>query len=301
MAVVGPGNIGTHTAILGAMQGLSVVLVGRDKERTATALQRALDTTGAKLAPKAIEIRADMNAVEDADLIYEAIHERVDAKRDLYKQLEEIIGFDVPIASGTSTIAPADLGADMRHPDRVFVAHFVHPVTTVRLAEVLEPAHPNVAARATFEAWLRDMALEPLVLERAVPGFIVNRLQMALLREAISLVATGVADARDVDRVITTGLGPRWVATGPLASMDMIGLGILRDIASLLAPTLENGNVVDHVDEWIARGATGATAGEGFRSWADGEVARASAARRRSYDFAAELHTSGQHPNDDPA
>ncbi|GAC1422323.1 MAG: hypothetical protein NVSMB64_30790 [Candidatus Velthaea sp.] len=188
----------------------------------------------------------------------------------------------------------------MRHADRIFVAHFVHPVTTVALAEVLEPAAPNPAARATFEQWIATMKLEPMVLERAVPGFIVNRLQFAILREAISLVANGVVDARDIDRVVSTALGPRWVATGPLASMDMAGLTLLRDVARLLAPTLENGTMVDHITAFVERGHTGTAAGQGFRTWHDGDLQRASNARKRSYAFAAELHAAGAIPDDDP-
>jgi len=300
MAVVGPGMIGTHVAILGMRRGLDVVLIGRDRERSHHALERALRTTGDPIDPASADIRTELAAIGDADIVYEAIHERLPAKRDLYRQIEAFIGADVPIVSGTSSLGPADLGAEMQHPDRIFVAHFVHPVTTVALTEVLEPPSPNATARATFEAWLAAMELRPLVLDRAIPGFIVNRLQFAILREAISLVVNGIAEARDVDRVITDALGPRWVATGPLASMDLGGMELLRDVARIVAPTLENGTMVDHITTFIERGTTGVAAGEGFRRWSPGELQRAIDARKRSYAFAAELHAVGPVPNDEP-
>ncbi|GAC1594331.1 MAG: 3-hydroxyacyl-CoA dehydrogenase family protein [Candidatus Velthaea sp.] len=300
MAVIGPGTIGTHVALLGIRNGVDVVVVGRDAERTRSAIAAAVATTGEPVDPAAVRVSTTMSAAADCDLIYEAIHERLAEKREIFRQIEEHVGFDVPIVSGTSSISPADLGRDMRHPDRIFVAHFVHPVTTVALAEVLEPAAPNSAARATFEHWIGEMQLEPMVLERAVPGFIVNRLQFALLREAVSLVANGVVDARDIDRVISTALGPRWVATGPLASMDIAGLQLFRDVAKLLAPTLENGTMVDHLTAIIDEGRTGAAAGAGMRTWKPADLKRASDARKRSYAFAKELHAGGMIPNDDP-
>jgi 3-hydroxybutyryl-CoA dehydrogenase len=300
MAVVGPGMIGSHVAVLGMRRGLDVVLIGRDEARSRALLARTIAGTGDRIDAARCDIRTDIAAVGDADIVYEAIHERLLAKREVFARIEALIGADVPIVSGTSSISPADLGAEMRHPDRIFVAHFVHPVTTVALTEVLEPASPNATARATFESWLAAMQLQPLVLEKAVQGFIVNRLQFAILREAISLVVNGVADARDIDRVITDALGPRWVATGPLASMDLGGMELLRDVAGLVAPTLENGTMVDHIQTFIDRGTLGAAGGEGFRKWDDGQIPRAIDARKRSYAFAAELHAGGPVPDDDP-
>lgn len=299
MAVIGPGTIGTHVALLGARRGFQVDLIGRDAERARVALNRAIDSTGERTAGALIEIRTDLtHAVAEADIIYEAIHERLEEKRALYAEIEPAVKSAVPIVSGTSTIGPVELGAELLHGDRVFVAHFVHPVTTVALAEVIEPPTPQPAAHATFRAWIDAMGLAPMVLDRAITGFIVNRLQFALLREALSLVANGVAEARDIDRVITDGLGPRWVATGPLASMDIGGIELFRDVARLVAPTLENGTMIEHLSALIERGATGALSGQGTRAWTAADRQHAADARKRSYAFAAELHAEGPIPND---
>jgi 3-hydroxybutyryl-CoA dehydrogenase len=167
----------------------------------------------------------------------------------------------------------------------------------VNLAEVLSPETPDNAARATFEAWLRAMDLDAIVLDRAVPGFIVNRLQFALLREAVSLVTNGIATAADVDRIITHGLGPRWTATGPLASMDLAGTPLFRDVAAIIAPTLENGTMIDQLDPYIASGRLGAASGAGVRDWQAGDIDRAIDARRRAYAFADTLHAEGDIPS----
>lgn len=301
MGVVGAGMVGTHVALLGIRRGLGVSIVARDADRARERLAAAIRSTGENVEVERVPIHTAASALADADVIYEAIHERLADKRALFAAIESVVGFDVPILSGTSSLAPAQLGERMRHPDRLFVAHVVHPVTTIKLAEVLEPARPNAVARATFETWIAQMGLEPLVLDRPVTGFIVNRLQFAILREAIALVADGVVEARDIDRVVSTALAPRWVATGPLASMDLAGLELFRDIAALVGPTLENGTIVEHLNAVIAAGRTGAAAGAGFRRWEPHDVGRAVEARKRSYAFASELHAEGTVPESDPA
>jgi 3-hydroxybutyryl-CoA dehydrogenase len=300
MAVVGAGMVGSHVALLGVRMGLGVTIVARDAERTRARMRAAITSSGEPVDVETLDIRTDRAALAGVDVVYETLPERLDEKQRLFREIEEIIGPDVPIVSGTSSLAPAQLGATTRHPERVFVAHFVHPVTTIALAEILEPETKNPAAHATFMAWIAAMQLEPLVLRQPVAGFIVNRLQFALLREAISLVANGVCSAADVDRVITTALGPRWVATGPLASMDLAGLELFRDVAHIIAPTLENGTITGHLAAPIAAGATGAASGAGFRTWSDGDITRAVEARKHAYSFANELHAEGLIPSDEP-
>ena len=298
MGIVGAGTVGSHVAIRALRQGLEVCIVARDPEATRARFAESVKTTGDAFDPHALRIDASYAILAETDLVYESIPERLELKQALFRGLEDVLGADIPLVSGTSSLSPAQLGAEMRTPQRLFVAHFIHPVTTVNLAEVLSPAAPDVTARATFEAWLRELDLDAIVLDRAVPGFIVNRLQFAILREAVSLVTSGVASAADVDRIITHGLGPRWTATGPLASMDLAGTPLFRDVAAIIAPTLENGTMTDHLDAYIAEGRLGAAAGAGLRNWEPGDIARAIDARRKSYAFAAELHANGDIPAD---
>jgi len=298
MGIIGAGMVGSQVAIRALRHGLDVCIVARDPIATRARFANAIESTGDSLDPHALRIDTSYAILADTDLVYESIPERLEMKQALFRDLEDVLGADIPLVSGTSSLSPAQLGAEMRTPQRVFVAHFIHPVTTVNLAEVLSPDSPDDAARATFEAWLREMDLDAIVLDRAVPGFIVNRLQFAILREAVSLVASGVASAADVDRIITHGLGPRWTATGPLASMDLAGTPLFRDVAAIIAPTLENGTMTDHLDAYIAEGRLGAAAGAGLRNWEPADIARAIDARRKSYAFAAELHADGDIPAD---
>jgi 3-hydroxybutyryl-CoA dehydrogenase len=296
MGIAGAGMVGSQVAIRALRHGVEVCIVARDPQATRARFAAAQATTGDAFDPHALRIDSSHSIFADVDLVYESLPERLELKQALFRDLEDVVGADIPLVSGTSSLSPAQLGAEMRTPQRVFVAHFIHPVTTVNLAEVLAPEAPDAAARATFEAWLRDMDLDAIVLERAVPGFIVNRLQFALLREAVSLVASGIATAADVDRIITHGLGPRWTATGPLASMDLAGTPLFRDVAAIIAPTLENGTMTEHLDPYIADGRFGAAAGGGLRTWESGDIARAIDARRKAYAFASDLHARGDIP-----
>ncbi len=210
MGSAGAGMVGAQVAIRALRHGLDVCIVARDPATTRARFAEALKTTGDAFDPHALRIEASFAMFADVDLVYESIPERLALKQALLRDLEGVIGSDVPIVSGTSSLSPALLGADMRAPQRVFVAHFIHPITTVNLAEVLSPDAPDGTARATFEGWLRAMDLDVVVLERAVPGFIVNRLQFALLREAVSLVVNGIATAAE-DGVYADG---KWLIEG---------------------------------------------------------------------------------------
>jgi 3-hydroxybutyryl-CoA dehydrogenase len=134
---------------------------------------------------------------------------------------------------------PDALGFYLEFPQRVFVAHFVHPVTVVPLAEVVLPRDADADASAVFEAWLDAAGLEPLRLADPLPGFIVNRLQFALLREALHIVESGRATPAEVDLVMRLGLGPRWTATGPIESIALGGRATFADVARSVVPTLD--------------------------------------------------------------
>jgi 3-hydroxybutyryl-CoA dehydrogenase len=143
-----------------------------------------------------IRIVTDISMLRNSEIVCEAIPEDLALKRALFAELEDVIPEHVPIASGTSSFPPAELGAGMKRPERLIVAHFVHPVTIVSLAELVVPAPVDPIANEVVEAWLRRIAMQPIRLREPVTGFIVNRLQFAILREALSLVESGVRSCR---------------------------------------------------------------------------------------------------------
>jgi 3-hydroxybutyryl-CoA dehydrogenase len=271
VAIVGAGTMGPQLALRCIAYGCETTLLARDPARAQAALDAASRESGMHGAT--VTITTDLGALAGAELVAETVPEDLETKRALYRELESVIGPQVPIASGTSSFPPDALGAGLAHPGRVIVAHMVHPVTLVPLAELLPPTGVDPAALATVERWLGELSMRVLRLRTAATGFLVNRLQFALLREAASLVAKGVADARDVDAAVELALGPRWAATGPLASADLGGLATFAAVARSVVPDLDAADAIPALD--VADGE--------LRSWMDGAREAARARRRRVY------------------
>jgi 3-hydroxybutyryl-CoA dehydrogenase len=237
--VVGAGTMGVRVALRCARSGIETSLVARDLDRARNALREAAAEVEDAPAAEAVRVTTALDAVAHASVVYEAIPEALGRKQTLLAEIEAFVGDEVPLVSGTSSFFPDALGFDLEFPQRVFVAHFVHPVTLVALAEIVEPADPDPSARATFEAWIAAAGLRPLRLATPLPGFIVNRLQFALLREALHIVERGGATAAEVDAVMRFGLGPRWTATGPIESIALGGKGTFADVARAVVPSLD--------------------------------------------------------------
>lgn len=270
VAIVGAGRMGTRLALRCAAYGCATTLVARDAARASRALDEAAAETG--FSAQAIRVGDDLDAVRDADLVAEAIPEDLPAKRALFAQLEERLGAHVPIASGTSTFVPDALGAQQTHPGRTIIAHMVHPVTLCPIVELIPPSAVDPLALARVEEWLDRLAMRPIRLHAPITGFIINRLQFALLREAAHLVERGVADAADVDAIVELALAPRWAATGPLASADLGGRRTFADVARSVVPDLDRRERVPLLDGDAP-----------LRAWDDGEADAARARRGRVY------------------
>jgi 3-hydroxybutyryl-CoA dehydrogenase len=237
--VVGAGTMGVRVALRCARQGVETALVARDLERARARLLDAAAEIHDERSAGEVVLTTDLAAVARAGVVYEAIPESLGRKQVLFQEIEAFVGDEVPLVSGTSTFFPEALGRLLEFPKRVFVAHFVHPVTLVALAEIAAPAEAGVEAGAVFEAWIAAAGLRPLRLPTPLPGYVVNRLQFALLREALHIVESGGATAEQVDAVMRLGLGPRWTATGPLESVALGGKATFADVARALVPTLD--------------------------------------------------------------
>jgi L-gulonate 3-dehydrogenase len=154
-------------------------------------------------------------AVRDADYVQESIVEDVDVKRRLFKQLDEFAPSSAVLASSTSEIQPSRFLEDLAGRDRCLVAHPISPPHLIPLVELCGSPWTTGMVIERAAAFLRGIGSEPIILRREIPGFILNRLQMALIREAMGLIDTGICSAADVDKVVRLGLGRRWAILGP--------------------------------------------------------------------------------------
>ncbi|MDN8555392.1 3-hydroxyacyl-CoA dehydrogenase family protein [Citrobacter werkmanii] len=203
-------------------------------------------------------------------LLIEAIPERLELKHALYAQLEELIAPEAVIASNTSGLPPDALAEKLAHPERLLIAHFWNPPHFIPLVEIV----PGTATKAEYlhelQQLLLSMQLEAVVLDRAAPGFVGNRLQFALLREALHIVKSGIASAEVVDQVMRASLGRRYAMVGPLEAADMTGLSTVQDICRHLLPELATGSdMMSLVADKVANGDTGLRSGQGFYRWDD--------------------------------
>jgi 3-hydroxybutyryl-CoA dehydrogenase len=212
-------------------------------------------------------------AASDADLVIEAGPERLAVKREIFAELDRVAPANAVLASNTSAIPIADIAAGLARPERMIGTHFWNPPYLVPLVEVVRSA----ASSATAIDWTTELlgraGLKPVRVETDVPGFVGNRMQHALKREAIALVADGVCTAETVDTVVRYGFGLRLGVVGPLEQSDLIGLDLTLAIHETLMPALSRiAEPHPLLVRKVRSGETGAKSGRGFFDWRPGEA-----------------------------
>ncbi|WP_274851551.1 3-hydroxyacyl-CoA dehydrogenase family protein [Serratia marcescens] len=295
-AVLGAGLMGVGIATHFIRHGHEVLLYDPDPQRleeapaVASGILAELSDVGQfdnderDAALARLRVTGDLNAVAHARLLIEAIPERLELKHALYEQLEGLIADDAVIASNTSGLPPDELAARMTHPQRLLIAHFWHPPHLIPLVEIVPGSATEPRHLAAVQALLGEMDLEAVLLERAAPGFVGNRLQFAVLREALHIVHSGIASAEVVDQVMRASLGRRYAMVGPLEAADMTGLPTVADIARHLLPELATGDeMMALVEQRLQRGDTGQRSGQGFYLW--DEARRERIQRRRAHQL----------------
>lgn len=255
IAVLGAGIMGAGIARVFASAGHEVRVFDVRPEAAA----RAAESAGAS-AHESVE-----SAVDGATVVLEAAPERLELKRELIAQIETANGTAI-IASNTSSIAPDALAAGMQDAARLVIAHFFNPADTVPLVEVVPgPATPQ-ATVDRMVALLEGCGKTAVPLAQQVEGFIANRLQAALYREAMHLVELGIATPEQVDATVTAGLGPRWALAGPFEVMDLGGLDVWTSVTDGIFPSLGDASAApDMLRERVERGELGAKTGAGFQ------------------------------------
>jgi 3-hydroxybutyryl-CoA dehydrogenase len=278
VAVVGAGTMGHGIAQAAAMAGARVCLVDREAGLVAGALERIQANLDAGVARGKVdpELRAatleritshtDMAAAAaDIDLAIEAIPERLDLKREVFRALEAAAPATAILASNTSSLSITEIQAGLARPERVVGLHFFNPVHIMTLVEVVRGAETSDAVVAAGVAFARAMGKEPIVVEDS-PGFASSRLGVALGLEAMRMLEEGVASAEDIDTAMTLGYRH---PMGPLRLTDLVGLDVRLHIAEYLHAQLggERFRPPDILREKVARGELGRKTGMGFFRW----------------------------------
>jgi len=232
---VGAGTMGAGIARVFADAGASVRLAARRESSLQTARSRLGDT-----APSVRLTTSVDEALDGAELVVETIVEEAGAKRALLERAEELASPEAILTTNTSSLPLVALSGGLERPNRFAGLHWLNPPELVEVVEVVGGEHTTPETLETLSNWMEELGKAPVVVQRDTPGFVVNRLQYALLREAYALVDAGVCSFADVDRAVTHGLGARWAAIGPFETMDLAGLDVHSAVAENLWPELAN-------------------------------------------------------------
>src|SRR5262245_12279526 len=224
-------------------------------------------------------------AVRDARFVFEAAPEKLPLKQKIFAELEALVAPDTILASNSSAIPTTAIARDLKHRARVVGTHFWNPPHLVPLVEVIQNEWSSPATVQSTIDLLRDAGKTAVHVRKDIPGFIGNRLQHALKREAIALVAAGACDAETLDTVVREGFGARMAVLGPLEQSDLVGLDLTLDISNVLVEHLDRtAGPHPFLAEKVKAGKLGMRSGEGFRRWT---AEQAEAVRERLRTFLA--------------
>jgi 3-hydroxybutyryl-CoA dehydrogenase len=262
---MGGGVMGRGMARLFTKAGMRVTLV---------------DTRDVDFAHPGVTVAHEPPADIVPDLVIEAVFEEREVKQSVYAQIEARYNGRPVLATNTSGLPLNELGAPLKYPHRFLAMHFFQPADVFPMIEVVRGEHTEDEAMAVAAAAVRRAGREPIVLERAVNGYLINRLQHSILHEAYHLLESGIATADMIDKVAKLLLGPRMCITGLLEQKDLAGLEMHAQAQRSIVPTLSHTNVPSAVlQDMVARGDVGVRSGRGFYDWHDRDGA---AAQRRA-------------------
>ncbi|MBE2245018.1 MAG: 3-hydroxyacyl-CoA dehydrogenase family protein [Burkholderiaceae bacterium] len=273
IAVIGAGLMGHGIAQVFALAGHTVRVHDVSADALASLRERigrnlvelGLDATSARRVHGCAELA---DAVRDADVVFEAGPEDLVWKRALFARLETLTSAQTTLASNTSVIPITQIMDGLATGTRALGTHWWNPPYLVPLVEVIKTTHTEAAVAQRMFDLLARVGKTPAMVEKDVPGFIGNRLQHALWREAIALVAEGVCDAATVDTVVKASFGRRLPVLGPLENADLVGTDLTLAIHRTVLPAIDaTRGPSPYLVQLVAQGRLGMKCGEGFLRW----------------------------------
>src|SRR3954470_865083 len=279
IAVIGAGLMGHGIAQVFALAGHDVAIYDSFTANLDSAKARILgnlrDLGDDQSAVEHVPPQADLaDAVRDADYVVEAVLEDLPLKQKLFGEIEPHVRSDTILASNTSVIPITAIMGGLEKRERALGTHWWNPPFLVPLVEVIGTEWTSPATIDFTMKLHADAGKMPAHVKKDVPGFIGNRLQHALWREAISLVERGICDAETVDKVIKAAFGRRIAVLGPLENADLVGTDLTLAIHKTVLPDIDHRpGPSPYLERLVAEGKLGFKSGEGFRKWSAGEQA----------------------------
>ena len=294
-AVLGGGTMGSDIAAIFVAGGWRVHVVEPKRARWDALRDRVAASVG-QLGAVADRSRLQLYAANaelpwgEVRLAIECVPESLALKQSVFAELERLARPDAPLASNSSSFPISEIGRGLATRSRMLGLHFFMPAHLVPCVEVVRGEATSPAVCEAMSATMRGLGRVPVQVKKDIPGFLANRLQHALMREAFALIEQGLASPEDVDNAVRYGFGFRYLAAGPILQKDLSGLDVHAAAATTMYPTLANDEAPPRcLRDRVADGKLGVKTGEGFYKWDPARAAREQARYERALTAALEV------------
>ena len=291
VAVIGTGIMAAGIAAGFVAQSIPVVILGRSKDKADTCLDKALtlaqkigivgayasqsqDAIKAEQKTEVLENWSDWNG---CDWVIETVTENLALKQEIFQYLDERVPAHIPIGSNSSGFPISKIAAGLKTANRMMGAHYFMPAEVVPLVEVVMGEKTELVFAEQACSLYKSICKKPVLVKKDIPGFLANRIQHALMREALSLVQEGIASPEDIDDAVRYSFGFRYAAVGPMTQKEISGWDGMANAAKEIYPSLSNITTLPpKVVQLMSEGKTGMKSGEGFRKWTPEEIRQVS-------------------------
>jgi 3-hydroxybutyryl-CoA dehydrogenase len=266
-----------------------VAILGRSKEKAEACLDKAISLA------KKIGVDGDNATKDEADIkkqqviglleewqgwkdccwVIETVAENLAIKQQVFQYLDQVVPEDIPIGSNSSGFPISKIADGAKTAKRMMGAHYFMPAEVVPLVEIVLGKNTELSFAESVCELYRSIDKKPVLVKKDIPGFLANRIQHALMREALSLVQEGIASPEDIDDAVRYSFGFRYAAVGPMTQKEISGWDGMANAAKEIYPSLSNITTLPpKVVQLMNEGKTGMKAGEGFRKWTPEEISQ---------------------------
>ena len=281
VVVIGTGTMGVGIAAGFLASGANAIVLGRSIEKGIACLE-AIKACADSINPawplkKPILKSGSIDDWQDwsgVDLVIETVSENLSLKREIFTALDQRVPSHIPIGSNSSGFPISDIAKDLPTAHRMFNTHYFMPAHIVPLVEIVAGQQSDLALAESVCEFYRAHGKKPVLVKKDIPGFLANRIQHALMREALSLVEQGIATPDDIDTAVRYSFGFRYAAIGPMTQKEISGWEGMTLAAELIYPSLSNITAPPScVTNLVKSGKTGIAKGAGFKTWSADEGA----------------------------
>jgi 3-hydroxybutyryl-CoA dehydrogenase len=291
VAVIGTGIMASGIAAGFIAKSIPVVILGRSKEKSDACLNKAITLaekiglSGTNSQKQSSEIRSTQTTEileewknwDNCEWVIETIAENLELKQAIFRHLDEIVPAHIPIGSNSSGFPISKIALGLKTANRMIGAHYFMPAEVVPLVEIVMGEKTDIAFAEKAYQIYKAIDKKPVLVKKDIPGFLANRIQHALMREALSLVQEGIATPEDIDDAVRYSFGFRYAAVGPMTQKEISGWDGMANAAKEIYPSLSNITTLPpKVVQLMSEGKTGMKAGEGFRKWSPEEIQKTS-------------------------